>query len=168
MGSSIGISKVTDRKNINKALSEAAQYDEWIIVEEAIHGREIEVAILEDGEPMASLPGEITPGADFYDYEDKYEDGATLHIPAPLTDDEILKVQDLAKKVFKLLNCRGLARVDFFYKESDKEWLVNEVNTMPGFTPISMYPKLWSATGIPYEVLVNYLLSDPHQKTFKE
>tara|TARA_B100001741_G_scaffold293568_1_gene275278 strand:- start:337 stop:1110 length:774 start_codon:yes stop_codon:yes gene_type:complete len=168
MGSSIGISKVTDRKNINKALSEAAQYDEWIIVEEAIHGREIEVAILEDGEPMASLPGEITPGADFYDYEDKYEDGATLHIPAPLTDDEILKVQDLAKKVFKLLNCRGLARVDFFYKESDKEWLVNEVNTMPGFTPISMYPKLWSATGIPYEVLVNYLLSDPHQKRFKE
>ena len=83
-------------------------------------------------------------------------------------DDEILKVQDLAKKVFKLLNCRGLARVDFFYKESDKEWLVNEVNTMPGFTPISMYPKLWSATGIPYEVLVNYLLSDPHQKRFKE
>ena len=168
MGSSIGISKVTDRKNINKALSEAAQYDEWIIVEEAIHGREIEVAILEDGEPMASLPGEITPGADFYDYEDKYEDGATLHIPAPLTDDEILKVQDLAKKVFKLLNCRGLARVDFFYKESDKEWLVNEVNTMPGFTPISMYPKLWSATGIPYEVLVNYLLSDPLEKRFKE
>ena len=167
MGSSIGISKVTDRKNIKKALSEAAKYDEWIIVEEAINGREIEVAILEDGELAASVPGEITPGADFYDYEDKYEDGATLQIPAPLTDDEVLKVQDLAISVFKLLNCRDLARVDFFYKESEKEWLVNEVNTMPGFTPISMYPKLWSATGIPYEVLVNHLLSDPHLKRFK-
>ena len=168
MGSSIGISKVTDRKNIKKALSKAAKYDEWIIIEEAINGREIEVAILEDGELAASVPGEIIPGADFYDYEDKYEDGATLQIPAPLTDDEILKVQDLAIKVFKLLNCRDLARVDFFYKESEKEWLVNEVNTMPGFTPISMYPKLWSATGIPYEILVNHLLSDPHQKRFKE
>ena len=167
MGSSIGISKVTDRKNIKKALSEAAEYDEWIIVEEAINGREIEIAILEDGELAASVPGEITPGADFYDYEDKYEDGATLQIPAPLTDDEVLKVQDLAITVFKLLNCRDLARVDFFYKESEKEWLVNEVNTMPGFTPISMYPKLWSATGIPYEVLVNHLLSEPHQKRFK-
>ena len=98
MGSSIGISKVTDRKNIKKALTEAAKYDEWIIVEEAINGREIEVAILEAGELAASVPGEITPGADLFDYEDKYEDGATLHIPAPLTDDEILKVQDLAKK----------------------------------------------------------------------
>ena len=167
MGSSIGISKVTDRKNIKKALSKAAKYDEWIIVEEAINGREIEVAILEDGELAASVPGEIIPGADFYDYEDKYEDGATLQIPAPLTDDEVLKVQELAITVFKLLNCRDLARVDFFYKESEKEWLVNEVNTMPGFTPISMYPKLWSATGIPYEVLVNHLLSDPHLKRFK-
>ena len=167
MGSSIGISKVTDRKNIKKALSKAAEYDEWIIVEEAINGREIEVAILEDGELAASVPGEIIPGADFYDYEDKYEDGATLQIPAPLTDDEVLKVQELAITVFKLLNCRDLARVDFFYKESEKEWLVNEVNTMPGFTPISMYPKLWSATGIPYEVLVNHLLSDPHLKRFK-
>ncbi len=167
MGSSIGISKVTDRKNIKKALLEAGKYDEWIIVEEAITGREIEVAILEDGEPKASVPGEITPSADFYDYEDKYEDGATLQIPAPLTDDEILKVQDLAIKVFKLLSCRDIARVDFFYKESEKEWLVNEVNTMPGFTPISMYPKLWSATGVPYDELINYLLSDPHQKKFK-
>ena len=161
MGSSIGISKVTDRTNLKSALLEAAKYDDWIIVEEAINGREIEVAILEEGELKASLPGEIIPGADFYDYEDKYDDGATLQIPAPLTDDEILKVQNLALKVFKLLNCRDLARVDFFYKESEKEWLVNEVNTMPGFTPISMYPKLWSATGIPYYELVNYLLSDP-------
>ena len=168
MGSSIGISKVTDRKNIKKALLEAAKYDEWIIIEEAITGREIEVAILEDGEPKASVPGEITPGADFYDYEDKYEDGATLQIPAPLTDDEILKVQDLARKVFKLLNCRDLARVDFFYEKSENEWLVNEINTMPGFTPISMYPKLWSATGVPYDELVNYLLSNSHQKRFKE
>ncbi|MED5229271.1 MAG: D-alanine--D-alanine ligase, partial [Actinomycetota bacterium] len=151
-----------------KALLEAAKYDEWIIIEEAITGREIEVAILEDGEPKASVPGEITPGADFYDYEDKYEDGATLQIPAPLTDDEILKVQDLARKVFKLLNCRDLARVDFFYEKSENEWLVNEINTMPGFTPISMYPKLWSATGVPYDELVNYLLSNSHQKRFKE
>tara|TARA_Y100000768_G_scaffold179680_1_gene134570 strand:+ start:6450 stop:7505 length:1056 start_codon:yes stop_codon:yes gene_type:complete len=168
MGSSIGISKVTDRKNLKAALREAAKYDEWLIIEEAIRGREIEVAILEDGEPTASVPGEITPGADFYDYEDKYEDGATLQIPAPLTEEEILKVQNLAIKVFKLLNCRDLARVDFFYKESEKEWLINEVNTMPGFTQISMYPKLWSATGVPYDELINCLLSDPDQKRFRE
>lgn len=167
MGSSIGISKVTDRKNLTTPLLEAAKYDDWIIVEEAVNGREIEVAILEDEEPKASVPGEITPGADFYDYEDKYDDGATLRIPAPLADDEILEAQNLAIKVFKLLNCRDLARIDFFYKESEKKWLVNEINTMPGFTPISMYPKLWSATGIPYNELVNYLLSDPHQRRFK-
>jgi len=160
MGSSIGISKVTDRKNIKAALREAAKYDEWIIIEEAIRGREIEVAILEDGEPTASVPGEITPGADFYDYEDKYEDGATLQIPAPLTEEEILKVQNRAIKVFKLLNCRDLARVDFFYKQSENEWLVNEVNTMPGFTQISMYPKLWSATGVPYPEIINRLLDN--------
>ena len=160
MGSSIGISKVTDRKNIKDALREAAKYDEWIIIEEAIRGREIEVAILEDGEPTASVPGEITPGADFYDYEDKYEDGATLQIPAPLTEEEILKVQNRAIKVFKLLNCRDLARVDFFYKQSENEWLVNEVNTMPGFTQISMYPKLWSATGVPYPEIINRLLDN--------
>ena len=119
---------------------------------------------MEDGEPIASLPGEITPGADFYDYEDKYEDGATLQIPAPLTEVEIMEVQNLALEVFKIMRCRDLARVDFFYNESAGEWLVNEINTMPGFTPISMYPKLWSATGVPYPELVNYLLSNHRKK----
>ncbi len=164
MGSSIGVSKVSDQKDIKAALLEAAKYDEWIIIEEAVIGREIEVAILEDGEPIASLPGEITPGADFYDYEDKYEDGATLQIPAPLTEVEIMEVQNLALEVFKIMRCRDLARVDFFYNESAGEWLVNEINTMPGFTPISMYPKLWSATGVPYPELVNYLLSNHRKK----
>ena len=161
MGSSIGVTKVTDRDNLKSALNEAAKYDEWLIIEEAVKGREIEVAILDNGELKASLPGEIIPGAEFYSYEDKYDDGAFLQIPANLTESEIAEVQDLALTAFKLLRCRGLARVDFFFDEIGHQWFINEINTMPGFTPISMYPKLWDATGISYPKLVNLLLQGP-------
>ena len=160
MGSSIGVTKVTDRNHIKAALSHAAQYDEWLIVEEAIRGREIEVAVLENDQPSASVPGEITPGAEFYDYKDKYEDGATLQIPSALSESETAEVQGLAVKVFKILRCRGLARVDFFYDDEAKIWFVNEINTMPGFTPISMFPKLWNASGMSYEDLIDTLIQN--------
>ena len=159
MGSSIGITKVTERSKLHSALQEAAKYDEWIVIEEAISGREIEISILGNDEPKVSLPGEIIPGAEFYDYNDKYEDGAILKIPAQLTQSQILNAQELALEVFALLRCRSLARVDFFFDERANKWLVNEINTMPGFTPISMYPKLWANSGLSYEELVEVLIS---------
>ena len=168
MGSSIGVSKVTDRDNLKKALREAAEYDEWLIIEQAVEGREIEVAILDTGELTASLPGEIIPGAEFYSYEDKYDDGASLQIPANLSDSEIAEVQALALTAFKLLRCKGLARVDFFFDETKHQWFINEINTMPGFTPISMYPKLWDVTGISYPDLVNLLLQGPFKEKSME
>ena len=163
MGSSIGVSKVVSEANLDGAITYANKYDEWVIIEESSSGREIEVAILETtGIPNSDLtisnPGEIVPGADFYDYNDKYEDGAELHIPADLTSSEISSVQVLASHVFRLMRCTGLARVDFFYDAEGPGWLVNEINTMPGFTPISMYPKLLQETGITYEELVIKLL----------
>jgi len=158
MGSSIGITKVTERSKLHSALQEAAKYDEWIVVEEGTAGREIEISVLGNINPKVSIPGEIIPGADFYDYKDKYEDGADLRIPADLTDSEIKIVQEIALNVYILLGCRSLARVDFFYDEKSNTWMVNEVNTMPGFTPISMYPKLWSYSGLAYEDLIEELI----------
>lgn len=158
MGSSIGITKVTERSKLHSALQEAAKYDEWIVVEEGTAGREIEISVLGNINPKVSIPGEIIPGADFYDYKDKYEDGADLRIPADLTDSEIKIVQEIALNVYMLLGCRSLARVDFFYDEKSNIWMVNEVNTMPGFTPISMYPKLWSYSGLAYEDLIEELI----------
>ena len=158
MGSSIGITKVMERSKLHSALQEAAKYDEWIVIEEATAGREIEVSVLGNINPKVSIPGEIIPGADFYDYKDKYEDGADLKIPADLTDSEIRIVQEIALNVYTLLRCRSLARVDFFYDEKSSSWMVNEVNTMPGFTPISMYPKLWSYSGLAYEDLIEELI----------
>ena len=158
MGSSIGITKVTERSKLHSALQEAAKYDEWIVVEEGTAGREIEISVLGNTNPKISVPGEIIPGADFYDYKDKYEDGADLRIPADLTDAEIERVQEIALNVYTVLRCRSLARVDFFYDEKLNTWLVNEVNTMPGFTPISMYPKLWSYSGLAYEDLIEELI----------
>ena len=163
MGSSIGVSKVLSVAGLDAAITYANKYDEWTIIEESSPGREIEIAILETNEiPNSDLtiskPGEIVPGADFYDYNDKYEDGAELHIPADLSSSEVNSVQILASHVFRLMRCNGLARVDFFYDQEGPGWLVNEINTMPGFTPISMYPKLFQETGITYEDLVIKLL----------
>ena len=165
MGSSIGVSKVTNRSEINVALDLAAQFDDWIIVEQASSGREIEIAILDGSPAIASIPGEITPSATFYDYNDKYEDGALLHIPAELDAEEIVAVQRVALDVFKVMRCEGLARIDFFYEQDKNCWLVNEVNTMPGFTPISMFPKLWAATGVTYKGLVQHLIDSAQNKS---
>ena len=158
MGSSIGVSKVLSNADLGNAIATARNYDTWIIVEEFSPGREIEVALLETKYLTISKPGEIVPGADFYDYDDKYDDGATLHVPAELSDSEIATVQSLAEDVFKLMRCKSLARIDFFYEPEGAGWLVNEINTMPGFTPISMYPKLWQESGISYEDLIVKLL----------
>lgn len=159
MGSSVGVSKAKTVEEVRDAIELATTYDEWILVEEAIVGREIEVAVLGNLEPRASVPGEIVPGAEFYDYADKYlDDGSQAIVPAPLSAAEATTVRELAVRVFKLLRCEGLARVDFFFEEQGRGFLCNEINTMPGFTPISMYPKLWIASGMTYSELIDELV----------
>lgn len=164
MGSSIGVSKVLSQTELDRAITKASEFDDWLIVEESSTGREIEVALLETSELLVSKPGEIVPGADFYDYNDKYQDGAELYIPAKLSNEEIDAVQSIAKEVFKLMRCEGLARIDFFYDIRGSGWLVNEINTLPGFTPISMYPKLMQEAGISYKDLVIKLLESAKRK----
>jgi D-alanine-D-alanine ligase len=159
MGSSVGVTKAHSVEELRDGIQHALTYDEWVVVEEAVAGREIEVAVLGGTHPVASGPGEIIPGAEFYDYEDKYvTDGAQLLIPAPLSPAETEAVRDLAVRVFQALRCDGLARVDFFFEEGGRGFLCNEANTMPGFTPISMYPKLWQAAGVPYPDLIDRLV----------
>ncbi len=159
MGSSVGVSKASTVEDLQHAVEHALTYDEWVVIEEAIHGREIEVAVLGNLEPVASVPGEIVPGNEFYDYEDKYvDDGAQLLIPAPLTDDQTAEIRGRAIEVYRALRCEGLARVDFFFEEPGRGFLINEVNTMPGFTPISMYPKMWQKSGLAYPELVDRLI----------
>ncbi len=159
LGSSVGISKAKTLAGVDRALRVALEYDEWAIVEEAVRGREIEVAVLGNEAPRASVPGEIVPGHEFYDYEDKYlEDGAQLLVPAPLPPEVAAEVRALAVTVFTALRCDGMARVDFFYEEGGRGFLCNEVNTIPGFTPISMYPKLWEASGVSYPELIDELV----------
>ena len=130
------------------------------MVEEAVDGREIEVAVLGNLEPRASVPGEIVPGREFYDYEDKYLDGRRPPARArpPLADEATAKVRRLAVEAFRALRGEGMARVDFFYEEGARGFLCNEVNTIPGFTPISMYPKLWQASGLSYAELIDELI----------
>jgi D-alanine-D-alanine ligase len=160
LGSSVGVSRAGDPESLREAAALAATYDEWIVVEESAHGREIEVAVLGNAEPRASVPGEIIPAHEFYDYEDKYLDGAAeLVIPADLPAAVTDEVRGLAVQAFTTLRCDGMARVDFFYEEDGRGLLVNEVNTIPGFTPISMYPKLWAATGVPYDELIDELVA---------
>ena len=160
MGSSIGVSKVKTRQEADKALAKAFEYDEWVLIEEAITGREIEVAVLGNESPRASVPGEIVPSHEFYDYDDKYVgDGAQLLVPALLSASEISEVQQLAIKIYRTLRSDGMARVDFFYEEGKRGFLCNEINTIPGFTPISMYPKLWQASGVSYPELIDELIT---------
>ena len=164
MGSSIGITKAHDHTELVAALEHALAYDERLLVEETVNGREIEVAVLGNAigsrPPRASGPGEIVAGAEFYDYTDKYADGAaTLLIPAELDDDETAAVRELALDAYAALRCDGMARVDFFYEPTCRGFLLNEVNTIPGFTPLSMYPKLWEAAGLPPSALVDELVA---------
>jgi D-alanine-D-alanine ligase len=160
LGSSVGISKVRNEGEYRKAVDLAFQYDTKVIVEETIDGREIECAVLGNADPIASVPGEIIPSHDFYDYEAKYldEHGAALEIPARLDPPITEEVKRLAVRSFQLLCCEGMGRVDMILNKSGR-LVVNEINTIPGFTRISMYPKLWEASGIPYSELIDRLIA---------
>lgn len=159
MGSSVGVRKAKTRDAALAAIHHAFVFDEWALCEEAIVGREIEVAVLGNVTPEVSLPGEIVAGAEFYDYADKYVNAsAQLIIPAVLDTDQTRIVRELAARVYGELRCEGMARVDFFFEEKGRGFLLNEVNTIPGFTPISMYPKMWEATGLGYDRLIDRLV----------
>jgi len=160
LGSSVGISKVRAEGELEPAIATALEFDTKVLVEKGLDVREIEVAVLGNEEAQASLPGEICPSADFYSYAAKYidEKGAALKIPAPLDPEPTAYVRGLALEVFRILECAGMARVDFFLERGSNAWYVNEINTIPGFTSISMYPKLWEATGIPYGELLSRLI----------
>lgn len=158
-GSSVGVSKAADRETLREALLQAGVYDEKILVEEFICGREIEVAVMGNDSPVASICGEIDSGADFYDYNAKYiTDTSMAYIPARIPEDVAEQVRDLAVKVYSSIGCRGLSRVDFFVTFEENRVVFNEINTLPGFTSISMYPKLFAASGIPYDQLLDELL----------
>ncbi len=159
-GSSMGISKVNGLGDLDEAIEEARRHDPKIIVESLLSGREIECGVLEfeDG-PRASVPAEIPPvtAHDYYDFEAKYIDSAAGLVPAPLTGEQTARVRELAVRAFEAVSCEGLVRADFFLCE-DGEFVINEVNTMPGFTPISMYPRMWEETGVGYQELVDRLI----------
>ena len=158
-GSSVGVSKAANREALDKALHEAAKFDEKILVEEFINGREIEVAVMGNTSPVASCCGEIDSGAEFYDYEAKYvTDTSTAYIPARISEEVEEQVRELAVQVYSAIGCQGLSRVDFFVTYEDNRIVFNEINTLPGFTSISMYPKLFDASGIPYSQLIDQLL----------
>lgn len=160
LGSSVGISRCGNQNELKEGLNEAARYDRRIVVEQGIKARELEVSVLGNDDPMASVIGEIIPKRDFYDYEAKYvSDDSELIIPADLTSALSEEIQQLAVKAFKAIDCAGMARVDFLMNESNGELYINELNTIPGFTRISMYPKLWEATGISYSELLDRLIA---------
>ncbi|ALF54943.1 D-alanine--D-alanine ligase [Nostoc piscinale CENA21] len=159
LGSSVGIAKVRSRSELETALDQAASYDRRIIVEAGVVAREVECAVLGNDQPQASVIGEITFDSDFYDYETKYTEGrADLVIPASLPDDISRKIQDMALQAFAAVDAAGLSRVDFFYVEATGEILINEINTLPGFTATSMYPQLWSHSGVAFPELVDRLV----------
>ncbi|MBI3486373.1 D-alanine--D-alanine ligase [Candidatus Daviesbacteria bacterium] len=171
LGSSVGVSKASSKKDFNKAIKKAFLYDNKILIEEAIKAREIEVSVLGNEKPIASVAGEIIPSHEFYSYEAKYIDelGAKLEIPAKISSQTLKRVQNLAIKTFQALCCEGMARVDCFLKENGQV-LINEINTIPGFTKISMYPKLWEASGISYSELIDRLIQlalERHQRDQK-
>jgi D-alanine-D-alanine ligase len=164
LGSSVGISKTRDRKQLGPAIEEAAKFDRKIVIEQGVGGgkmkaREIECSVLGNDQPQASLPGEIVPSTEFYDYNAKYlDEGSQLIIPAKLSKAETKTVQRLAIGAFKAVDCAGLARVDFLMEPKSRKIYLNEINTMPGFTAISMYPKLWAASGVSYSDLIERLI----------
>jgi len=164
LGSSVGISKARNKKELGPAIYEAARFDRKIVIEQGVGGaknkaREIECSVLGNDQPEASIPGEIVPVKEFYDYSAKYlDEGSELIIPAKLTKAEVKKVQELAVRAFQAVDCAGLARVDFLMDPKTRKMFVNEINTMPGFTAISMYPKLWGASGLAYPDLIDRLI----------
>ena len=163
LGSSVGISKSRNREELRRGLDEAAKYDRRLLVEVAVPAaREIEVSVLGNEAPSASVPGEIIPSRDFYSYEAKYldvgEDASDLLIPAPLDDEMTAHIRAMAIKAYRAIDCAGMARVDFLLSGETEALYLNEINTIPGFTSISMYPKLWEATGVPYDRLLSWLI----------
>src|SRR5713226_2436926 len=159
LGSSVGISKAHDHRELEAALDEAAQYDRKILVERFIDARELECSVLGNDEPQASLPGEVLPSREFYDYEAKYiDENSQLIVPARITATQTRRVQHLAVVAFLACECSGMARVDFFLEKKSGRILVNELNTIPGFTSISMYPKMWAASGLSYPDLIDRLI----------
>jgi len=176
LGSSVGISKVHDSSQLASGIEEAAKFDRKIVIEQGVGGkkqkaRELECSVLGNDHPEASLPGEIVPSKEFYDYEAKYlDEGSELVIPARLTQRESKTVQQLAIRAFQAVDCSGLARVDFLMEPKTRRIYVNEINTMPGFTAISMYPKLWAASGLSYSQLIERLIElgmERHQEKKK-
>lgn len=160
LGSSVGISKAIDRASLEIALHQACKYDRKLIIEKGVTAREIEVSVLGNDDPQASIPGEIVPCNDFYDYNAKYlDDRSELYIPAKIDDNQIKKIQELAIAAYKAVDCSGLSRIDFFIAKDSGEILINEINTLPGFTNISMFPKLWEHSGIAIDELVTQLVN---------
>jgi len=160
LGSSVGITKAHNAGELPAAIAFAAEFDRKIIIEKGIDAREIEISVLGNDELKASIPGEIIPSREFYDYQAKYvDDDSRLIIPAPLSEQQVRQAQDLAIRSFQALDCSGMARVDLFLEKPTGKFLVNEINTLPGFTSISMYPKLWEATGLAYPDLVDRLIA---------
>jgi D-alanine-D-alanine ligase len=169
MGSSVGISKVHNESEYIQAIKKAFQYDTKILIEEFIDGREIECSVLDNDNPISSVPSEIISQHEFYSYEAKYidEKGAILEIPAKISPKTTKEIKKLAIKTFQTLSCEGLGRIDFFLKKNN-EIIVNEINTMPGFTKISMYPKLWEASGISYTKLIDKLIQLANERFNQE
>jgi D-alanine-D-alanine ligase len=171
LGSSVGITKVKDFSHTLKAINDAFLYDRKILIEEGIQGRELECSVLGNDHPKASLPGEVIPFNEFYDYRDKYIDGKTsFGIPADLPQGVIENIQNISIEAFKCIDCSGMARVDFFLQEGTGKIYLNELNTIPGFTEISMYPKLWEESGLPFPQLLSELITlatERHQKKKK-
>jgi D-alanine-D-alanine ligase len=162
----VGVARAADRPQLTAAVTDAQRYDDKTLVEQAVDAREIEFAVLAAEDPAAppdvSLPGEIVPRDAFYSFDRKYLDteGAELHAPAQLSDEQIREGQELARRIFVALECEGMARVDLFLDRRSGQFVFNEVNTIPGFTAISMYPKLWEVSGLPYSALLDRLIKD--------
>lgn len=165
-GSSVGVTKVSDPEKLDAAIRLALEHDSKVVVEEGIVGQEVECAVLGNhGTAKASVIGEIGAGAEFYDYDDKYKNGvAQLHIPARISGETADEIRRIAVRAYNLLGCDGLSRVDFFVREKDNRVILNEINTLPGFTSISMYPKLWEASGLPYSELLEALIECAEQR----
>ena len=158
-GSSVGVSKAKNAAELDKAVAIAAKEDKKIVIEECIVGKEVECAVMGNAIPKVSVVGEIAPSAEFYDYEDKYKNGTSkVYIPAPLDDELSAEICNTAAKAYRALGCSGLSRVDFFVRDSDNAILLNEINTLPGFTSISMYSMLWKACGIDYGHLLDHII----------
>ncbi|MGD8603662.1 MAG: ATP-grasp domain-containing protein, partial [Anaerolineales bacterium] len=170
MGSSVGVSKAANRSDLMEGLLEARQFDRRIVVEQGIEAREIEVSVIGNEDPQASIPGEVVPGADFYSYQAKYiDDTSDLLIPAPLDPETTEEIRRLAVQAYAAIDGAGFARVDFLLEKSTNKIYMNEINTIPGFTKISMFPKLWEASGLDYrslvQALIDYAVARQAQKT---